>query len=121
MLDERREFTRFVFTKNEIQVLSDAPILFGKLDDISKGGLSFRYTPIPGVKMATDSINILPKGNDKYNLYHITCQIIYDMPSAIEGKSIMGYESRKCGIKYYWLKEEQNNKLELLFNHFIVK
>lgn len=121
MVDERREFTRFVFTKNEIQILSDDPILFGKLDDISKGGLSFRYTPIPGVKMATDSINILPKGKDKYNLYHITCQMIYDMPSDSEGKSIMGYERRKCGIKYFWLKEEQNNKLELLLNHYIVK
>ena len=39
--------------------------------------------------MATDSINILPKGKDKYNLYHITCQIIYDMPFAGEGKSTL--------------------------------
>ena len=121
MVDERREFKRFIFTNNEIQVLSDAPIFFGKLDDISKGGLSFRYTPIPGVKMATDSINILPKGKDNYNLYHITCQLIYDFPSADEGISITGYERRKCGIKYYWLKEEQNDKLELLLSHYIVK
>lgn len=120
MIGERREFKRFVFTKNEIQILSDDPILFGKLDDISKGGLSFLYTPIPGAKMATDSINILPKGKDKYNLYHITCQIIYDMPSTGEGKSITGYERRKCGIKYFWLKKEQNNKLDLLLNHYIV-
>ena len=121
MEDERREFTRFVFTKDEIQVLSDNPILFGKLNDISKGGLSFQYTPITGVKMATDSINILPRGKDKYNLYHISCQIIYDISSVGEGKSTTGYERRKCGIKYHWLKEKQNKKLELLLDHYISK
>ena len=121
MEDERREFSRFVIQEDEIQIFSDDPILFGKLDDISKGGLSFRYTLIPGIKMATYSINILPKGKDKYNLYHITCQIFYDKPSAVEGKSMPGYERRKCGIKYYWLKEEQDNKLELFLNHYIVK
>lgn len=121
MEDDRREFKRFVFTKDEIQILSDNPILFGKLKDISKGGLSFQYTPITGVKMATDSINILPRGNDEYNLYHIKCQIIYNISSAEEDKSITGYERRKCGIKYYWLKEKQNNNLELLLNHYVVK
>ena len=120
MVDERREFTRFKFTKNEIQILSDDPILFGKLDDISKGGLSFRYTPIPGVHIATESINILPKNKDKFNLYHVICQIVYDIPSDSKSKSITGYERRKCGIKYNWLKEEQNNKLDLLLDHYIV-
>ncbi len=64
MKDERRKFTRFVFKKDEIQVFSDDLILFGKLNDISKGGLSFRYIPITGDKLETNSINILPKGKD---------------------------------------------------------
>lgn len=121
MKDERREFTRFVFKKDEIQVFSDDAILFGQLNDISKGGLSFRYTPIPGEELDTNSINILPKGLDKYNLYHINCQIIYDIFSVGESISITGYERRKCGIKYYWLKEKQNKNLELLLNKYIVK
>jgi hypothetical protein len=121
MVDERREFTRFELTKDEIQVLSDDPILFGQLSDISKGGLSFQYTPIPGIKMATCSINILPKDNYNFNIYHINCKIIYDMPIAKIGNSITGYNKRKCGIKYSWLKEKQNNKLELLLYRYIVK
>lgn len=121
MVDERREFNRFVFTKYEIQVLSDDPILFGKLNDISKGGLSFQYTPIPGVEMTTDSINILPIGNDEYNIYHINCQIIYDIPSAEKDKMNWGCERRKCGIKYFWLQEKQNNKLELLLHLYLAK
>lgn len=37
MEDDRREFTRLVFEKDEIQIFSDDALLFGKLNDISKG------------------------------------------------------------------------------------
>jgi len=121
MKDERRKFTRLQFKEDEIEVFSDDAILFGQLNDISKGGLSFLYTPVSGEELDTNSINILPKGADNYNLYHINCQIIYDISSAGEGKSITNYEKRKCGIKYYWLKEIQNKKLELLINNYMVK
>lgn len=121
MEDERREFTRFVFKKDAIQVFSDDPMLFGKVNDISKGGLSFRYTPITGVEMVTSSINVLPKGKDKFNLYHIDCRTIYDISSIEEGQSFPGCERRQCGIKFFWLKETMNNKLELLLNYYVVK
>ena len=65
MEDDRREFTRFVFDKEEIQIFSDDAILFGKLNDISKGGLAFQYTPIAGEKPDIDSINIVAKGMDR--------------------------------------------------------
>ena len=32
MEDERKEFTRFSFKKDEIQILSDDAILFGKIN-----------------------------------------------------------------------------------------
>jgi hypothetical protein len=118
MEDERRRFSRFVFNKNEIQILSDDPIFFGKLNDLSKGGLSFRYTPIQGKIMITKSINILPKGKDKYNLYHIGCRTIYDRLFLDGGQSIKGYHRRQCGIEFYWLKEEQNEKLKLLLEYY---
>ena len=118
MEDERRRFARFVFKKNEIQILSDAPIFFGKLNDLSKGGLSFRYTPIPGRRMATESINILPKGKDKFNLYHLGCRTIYDILFKEEIQSLKGYHRRQCGIEFYWLNAEQNDKLRLLLEHY---
>ena len=121
MEDERREFARFVFKEDEIQVFSDDAILFGQLKDISKGGLSFRYTPIPGEKLDTKSINILPNGTDQFNLYHIACRIIYDILSMEECQSFSGCERRQCGIKFFCLKENQNNKLELFLNHYVVK
>lgn len=118
MEDERRKFARFAFKKNEIQILSDDPIFFGKLNDLSIGGLSFRYTPIPGKIMVTKSINILPKDKDKFNLYHIGCRTIYDILFLEEGQSFKGDHRRQCGIEFYWLKEEQNDKLKLLLERF---
>ena len=118
MEDERRKFTRFVFNKNAIEILSDSPIYFGTLNDLSKGGLSFRYTPIPGQLMATDSINLLPEGKDEFNLYHIGCRTIYDILFKEEGQGFKGDHRRQCGMEFYWLNAEQNEKLRLLLEYY---
>ncbi len=101
MEDDRREFTRFVFDKDEIQIFSDDAILFGKLNDISKGGLSFMYIPVADDMLDTSSINILVKGNDRFNLYHINCRTIYDISSKKGAQSYLGCERRQCGIKFF--------------------
>ena len=119
MEDERREFTRFVCKKDELQVFSGDPIVVGKLNDMSKGGLSFQYTPIAGEKLDTNSISILAKDEDQFNLYHIGCRTIYDIPSLGEGQSFMGTKRRQCGMKFIGLKENQKRKLELLLKNYI--
>jgi hypothetical protein len=121
MKDDRRAFTRFIFKNDEIQIFSDDAILFGKLNDISKGGLSFKYNPVSDGMIDTNSINILAKGKDRFNLYHMSCRTIYDISCNEESQLFLGFERRKCGIKFYWLKEAHNKKLELLLNHYVVK
>jgi len=90
MEDDRRKFARFVFKKDAIQIFSYDAILFGKLNDISKGGLSFKYTPITEENLVTNSINILAKGKDQFNLYHIDCRTIYDISSYSRGPKFNG-------------------------------
>jgi hypothetical protein len=121
MEDDRREFTRFVFKNDAIQIFSDDAILFGKLNDISKGGLSFKYIPVADEVLDTKSINILAKGKDRFNLYHINCRTIYDISSKEETQSFLGCERRQCGIQFFWLKENHNKKLELLLNYYVIK
>ena len=121
MEDDRRKFTRFVFKKDAIQIFSDDAILFGKINDISKGGLSFKYTPVTDEKIDTKSINILVKGKDKLNLYHLDCRTIYDIYAIEKDQGFLSYERRQCGIKYFWLKDSQNKKLEFLLNHYVIK
>jgi hypothetical protein len=121
MEDDRREFTRFVFKNDAIQIFSDDAILFGKLNDISKGGLSFKYIPVADERLETNSINILANGKEQFNLYHINCRTIYDISFKEEAQSFLGCERRQCGINFFWLKENHNNKLELLLNYYVVK
>lgn len=121
MEDDRREFTRFVFEKDEIQIFSDDAMLFGKLNDISKGGLSFMYISVADEMLDTSSINILVKGKDRFNLYHINCRTIYDISSKEEVQSYLGCGRRQCGVNFFWLKATHNKKLELLLNHYVVK
>jgi hypothetical protein len=120
MEDERREFTRYIVKKDELQVFSHDLKIVGKLNDISKCGLSFQYTPIAGEMLNTNSINILAKGTDRSNLFDIACRIIYDISTLEEGQSFTGAASRQCGINFFGLKENQQNKLELLTKNFTV-
>ncbi len=101
MEDDRREFTRFVFETDEIQIFSDDDMLFGKLNDISKGGLSFMYIPVADEMLDTSSINILVKGKDRFNLYHINCRTICDISSKEEAQSYLGCGRRQCGINFF--------------------
>lgn len=118
MEDERRKFARFSFKNNEIQIFSDDLILFGKLRDLSKGGLSFQYTPITGQRLPTNSINILPKDKDEFNLYHIDCRTVYDMIFFEKDQNFTGYQRRQCGVNFCFLREEQGDVLKFLLNHY---
>lgn len=118
MEDERREFTRYIVKKDELQVFSHDLKIVGKLNDIRKCGLSFQYTPIAGEMLNTNSIDILAKGTDRSNLFDIACRIIYDISTLEEGQSFTGAASRQCGINFFGLKENQQNKLELLTKNF---
>jgi len=118
MEGERREFARFVFMKDELQVYSGDPIIVGKLNDLSKGGLSFRYTSIAGEKLDTNAITILAKDMEQFNLFHIACRTIYDISTLEEGQRFMGTKRRQRGIKFLELKENQKNELELLLKKY---
>jgi len=120
MEDEPREFTWYIVKKDELQVFSHDLKIVGKLNDISKGGLSFQYTPIVGEKLDIHSINILAKGTDRSNLFDIACQIVYDISTLEESQSVTDAASRQCGIKFFGLKENQQNQLELLLKNFTV-
>lgn len=121
MKDERREFTRYITQKNEVQVFSNDQKIDGTLKDISKGGLAFQYTPIAGEKMDTNSINILVKGPYRFYLFDIACRIIYDISTLEEGRSFKGTERRQRGIKFVELKENQQNKLELMLKNYTIQ
>lgn len=121
MEDDRREFTRFAFKTDEIQIFSDDAILFGNLNDISKGGLSFEYKPVTDEMIDNNTINILANGKDRFNLYHIGCRTIYDISAIDACRGFLGCERRRCGIQFFWLKETHHKKLELLLSHYVVK
>ena len=121
MEDDRREFTRFSLQTDEVQIFCDDAILFGNLNDISTGGLSFKYTPVAHKMVETNIINILAKGKDQLNLYHIDCRTIYDISAEAEAQRVLDGERRQCGIKFFWLKEAHKIKLALLLDHYIVK
>ena len=121
MKDERREFIRYIIQEDALQVFSHDLKIVGKLKDISKGGLSFQYTPIVGEKPDTDSINIEAKGTDQFNLFDIACRIIYDMPTLEEGQSFTGAELRQRGLKFIGLAGNEQNKLELFLKNYTVQ
>jgi hypothetical protein len=84
------------------------------IKDISKGGLSFQYTPIPGETIESETIDIVGSSCNQVGLINISCKIMYDVCILSEGLSFSGQEKRRRGLKLIDLTETQNHMLDHL-------
>jgi len=120
MKHERRKFARYIIRADELKVFSSDLKIVGSVQDLSKGGLAFQYTPITGRKAETKNINIVAKDKDQVFLVHVDCRTIYDLPVLEQGAGFKGAERRQRGIKFLRLTESQQNQLHLLLNNYTV-
>jgi hypothetical protein len=99
---------------NGFEVLSLELKIRGKLRDISKGGMSYQYTPPDGAGSTSEVIDILGKKPDRFLLAGMNCDRIYDIAELAADRTFTGAEIRLRGLEYLGLTEEQTQKLDVL-------
>jgi hypothetical protein len=118
---ERRRFKRHIVPENGFEVSSRELKINGKLKDISKGGLSYQYTPINGGDSRSEVVDILVEGTDRFFLPGLACNRIYNITELAADRTFTGAEIRIRGLEYVGLTEEQTRKIESLIEKVFFK
>lgn len=112
---ERRKHRRFQTNDLVIAVSScDKLLEFGKVKDISKGGLRIEYVGDQKPTVTECDINILT--NQLY-ISSLPCRIIWSRET--ENDSPFSYNKNwQCGVAFVELMKEQQELLDELVNNF---
>ena len=100
MESERRKHRRRNVRDDGFEIFSRKNQIFGKLENISKTGLAFHYTPLKGEKAESDTIDIIATGPARFYLSGVICRRIYDISALDEDQTFTGTETRLCGLEF---------------------
>lgn len=121
MKSERRKSTRYIVKDNEFRVFNQGSKIAGKVIDISKGGLAYRYQPDYGDKRESNLYDIISVGPQRFYLFNIACKTIYDINEPAGNQSAADTERRRRGLQFIKLTENQTGKFELLMKTYVIQ
>jgi c-di-GMP-binding flagellar brake protein YcgR len=110
---DRRKNKRFQTEKNTYAVLRARGSKLGRVIDISKGGLAFRYVSVGQRLRGPLELDLLSHQYD-YRIDKIPVKIITDLELANK-KAFKSTTLKRVGVQFGKLTREQKSKLE----HFI--
>jgi hypothetical protein len=117
---ERRRTPRYLVKDDPIASLHNGKVKLGKVRDISMGGLSFDHIePVNEKRSNQESLERnLYLSTDGFSLSRVPCRIIYDNPvQLIQSSEYMKFpldsKTRRCGVQFQTLSDDQNRQLEL--------
>ncbi len=117
MAAERRQYRRQSVRDDGFEIFSHETNIIGKLENISKSGLAFHYTPLRGEKAQSDTIDIMAAGPARFYLSGLVCQKIYDISVLDEDQTFTGAETRLCGLEF--INIENNHQLAFFLKNFL--
>jgi hypothetical protein len=116
MKTERRKNIRFLVQNDVIAVLQNGSTAIGQVKDISIGGLSFDHIHDENLRQEPFKRDIVLLG-DEFCISKVPCRVVYDIPippSEEYQSFIIGLTTRRCGIQFETLSEDQKIQLDLL-------
>ena len=119
MTTEKRQHPRIDVRKHGIEIFCRQANITGRLENISRGGLCFRYTPFANETAQSATVDILATTASPFYLRGIDCRLIYDIRSLAEDQSFTGNENRLCGMEFVGAEAAQN--LEHFLKEFLEK
>lgn len=111
---ERRRHKRFQVNDLVIAVSTEVSSQFGKIVNISRGGLRIRYVSDQKPTAGTSELNIL---TDQFYISSVPCRIVWEN----EAENTSSFNNRTdwyCGLEFGDLSETQRLQLEELMSHF---
>jgi len=116
MNNERREFVRYQIKPHTIFLYSNYSPVKGWVKDISKGGMSFEYTPSEECEPKSEIRLILAGDTLPFYLPDIPCKTIYDIKVEKNDRPFKATGIRCCGVQYENLDPEMKENLAVLLN-----
>ena len=114
METEQRKFKRLLPQNLTFAVIRPHFSNLGKVKDISRGGMAYEYILNETLNTGYAEIDIF-LSSDSFYLPRIPSKIIYDTKIVEKFQKV---ETRRCGVQFRDLTEEQAANLELLLkNH----
>jgi len=114
---ERRQHRRHSVRDDGYEIFSRETKIIGKLENISRTGLAFRYVPVRGEKTVTDTIDIMATGPARFYLSGLNCRRIYDISALEEDQTFTGTETRLCGLEFIAI--ENNHQLGFFLRNYL--
>ena len=114
---ERRKHPRYIVKNGAIEVHTRQSKIIGKLEDISKCGLAFRYTPVQDEKVNSETVDIMDTGPARFYLSGFVCRLVRDIPTLSEDQNFTGNETHLCGMEFVKFEMEEN--LEFFLNNYL--
>lgn len=110
---ERRKSTRYALRTDVFLALRPGFTTLGKLMDVSGGGVAFEYAVFDQhEKVAAVDVDIFASEPDQFMLSRVPCRVVYDVK--IQKPTLGGIETRRCGLKFEQLSQQQSELLNLL-------
>ncbi len=111
---ERRRYERYKLKDRFFITFRPHFDRVGWLIDISKGGVSLEYSTIQDYSTLTGAVNAdIFSAPKSFRLSNLSCQVVYDS-RADRGKSfIETIETRRCGLVFGDLSQDQTAQLDV--------
>lgn len=103
---EKRKRPRHSVRNQGIEIFTRETKIIGKLKNISKNGLAFRYTPLKGERAESDTIDIRATDSGWCCLSGLVCRKIYDISELEEDQTFTGTETRLCGLEFISIEND---------------
>ena len=111
---EKRKYSRLSPNGNAFAALGRRYAKVGRIRNIALGGLAFDYISAIGTEEELSHIDIYLIG-EVFHLSGINCEIVYDIEQPFSYKkieSIKPSDTRRCGIKFVSLTENETAQLK---------
>jgi hypothetical protein len=117
---EQRMSSRFLVQDNVIAAIRNGFARIGKVKDISTGGLSFEHIEDEISSQEAPLKNIFLFISE-FCLPKVPCRVVYDIPVGLPDEyptCFIHYKTRRCGVKFEALSEDQKTHLEIFLKTY---
>jgi hypothetical protein len=115
---DRRQLTRYKVNGDFYLTFWPSLDRIGRLKDVSGGGVSFEYAVLDRKDEVDEvEVNVFSARPDSFVLWGVPCKVVYD--TRVEQPTLSGVETRRCGLQFQTLSNQQSNQLQVLLRQYV--
>ena len=119
---ERRQYERHELEDRFFITFRPHLDRIGWLTDISKGGVSLEYSNIEDCSPLTENVIVdIFSAPKSFKLSNLPCQLIYDSRVDRGKRFIETIETRRCGLVFGDMSQDQTAQLDVALNQCTVR